>query len=526
MQEKKVFTVFWIFAVCFSVLLLRLMHIALYKGEVYSQTAGNQQTYSLTLAKRRGYIYDSNGETLNYDERKFYAVVSPSYLKSKYVLYSHGASEQEVDEKLKSKKPFSVEVNEPFEADGVTVVEADAASSGICNHIIGYVNADGDGVSGIEKNFNDFLRKSGGEVEAKLTLSATFEQLGGTAVSVFSQSYENKGGVVLTIDKTLQKIVCAAADKYVEKGAVVVTDREGNIKALVSRPDYDPSNVSQYLDSDEGELVNRALQSYNIGSVFKIITSSAALENGTYPDEYECGGSIAVGNISLSCHKKDGHGRVDLKNAFMQSCNPYFIECGLMTGYDNIITTARSFGLGKEKVLCGTVIGSRANLTGSLVTDGLTANISIGQGDILITPLDAASLVLTIVNGGEYTPLRLVKGILNNDGSFTEYFCDESKYRAVSEETALKIKQMMIDTVDEGTGTSAKPDNMTAGGKTASAETGWKNGEVHGWFVGFFPAEDPEYIVSIVVENGRSGSTSAAPCFKEIANEVDNLKSE
>ncbi len=525
MQEKKLFTVFYIFIMCLSVLLLRIMGIALDNDNRYSSAAADQQTYSLDVVSRRGYIYDCNGERLTYDVDGYIAVVSPSELKSKYVLTLHGADLEEVEEKLKSKKPFCVRVDESFQADGVTVIKVPIDSSGLLNHITGYVNSNGDGVTGIEENFNEFLKSNGGIVEAHTTLTALSQQLGGTGVSVFSESYENEAGVILTVDKEIQKAANNAADEYMEKGAVVVCDTNGEIKALVSRPDYDTDNVGAYLESDDGELVNRALRNYNLGSVFKIVTAAAAIENGTYSDSLVCEGNIKVGNITLSCHKEEGHGEVDMRTAFINSCNPYFIDTGLKTGYVNLIDMAKRFGLGKEKVFCTKIKGSAAVLQKSRVTDGLVANISIGQGDITVSPLDAASLVLTVVNEGEYTPMTLIKGMKNSDGTVTEYVSGEEKYQSIDKETADILKQMMTDTVNEGTGTSAKPENVAAGGKTASAETGWKNKEVHGWFVGFFPADEPQYVISVLVENGRSGSASAAPCFARIANDIDNLKS-
>ncbi len=525
MQEKKLFTVFYIFIMCLSVLLLRIMGIAIDNDGRYSSAAVRQQTYSLDVASRRAYIYDCNGERLTYDIDGYVAIVSPSELKSKYVLTLHGADLDEVEKKLKTKKPFCVRVDESFKADGVTVIKIPLDSSELLNHITGYVNSDGEGVTGIEENFNEFLSSNGGTVKAETVLNAVSGQLGGTGVSVFSKSYENKAGVILTIDKEIQKIANKAADEFVGKGAVVVCDTKGEIKALVSRPDYDSDDVGAYLESDSGELVNRALRNYNLGSVFKIITAAAAIENGTYSDSLVCEGNIKVGNINLSCHKEEGHGQVDMQAAFINSCNPYFIDTGLKSGYVNLVNMAKRFGLGKEKVLCSKIKGSAAVLEKSIVTDGLTANISIGQGDITVSPLDAASIVLTVVNEGEYTPMKLIKGIKNSNGTVTEYCDGEEKYQSISKETAEVLKQMMIDTVNEGTGVSAKPENMTAGGKTASAETGWKNKEVHGWFVGFFPADEPEYVISVMVENGRSGSASAAPCFARIANDIDNLKS-
>ncbi len=525
MQEKKLFTVFYIFILCLSVLVLRIAGIAFDGDSKYAAAAEKQQTYSLDVASRRGYIYDCNGERLTYDVEGYIAVVSPSELKSKYVLTLHGADLKEAEAKLKAKKPFCIRVDESFEADGVTVIKLPLTSSGTLNHVTGYVNLDGDGVTGIEENFNEFLKSNGGKVEAHTTLTALSEQLGGTGVSVFSESFENEAGVILTIDKEIQKIANKAADEYVEKGAVVICDTNGDIKALVSRPDYDTNRVSDYLDSGDGELMNRTMRNYNLGSVFKIITAAAAIENGTYSESLVCDGSIKVGDRMFSCHKEEGHGEVDMRNAFINSCNPYFIATGIKTGYVNLIDMAKRFGLGKEKVLCNKIKGSAAVLEKSRVTDGLTANVSIGQGDITVSPLDAASIVLTVVNGGEYTPMRLIEGLKNSDGSITKYVSGEEKYQSIKKETADILKQMMTDTVNEGTGTSAKPENTTAGGKTASAETGWKNKEVHGWFAGFFPADNPQYVISVIVENGRSGSASAAPCFARIVNDIDNLKS-
>ena len=200
MQEKKLFTVFYIFIMCLALLLLRIMGISLDTKDKYSYAAAKQQTYSLDVASRRGYIYDCKGEKLTYDIDGYIAVVSPSELKSKYALTLHGASLEEVEEKLKSKKPFCIRVDEPFYTDGVTVIKLPLYSGKYLNHITGYVNQDGDGVTGIEENYNDFLKSVGGTVTAQTTLTALSRQLGGTGVSVFSESYETEAGGILTID--------------------------------------------------------------------------------------------------------------------------------------------------------------------------------------------------------------------------------------------------------------------------------------------------------------------------------------
>ncbi|NLD46274.1 MAG: peptidoglycan glycosyltransferase, partial [Clostridiaceae bacterium] len=344
---------------------------------------------------------------------------------------------------------------------------------------------------------------------------------------------EEKQNVKLTIDYHIQKITEEVMDKYGLKGAVVIEDVvSGDIIAMVSKPDFNPNMIEEYLNSSNNELFNRAVASYNLGSIFKIIVLASAYNNNINPQMYYfCPGYVSLGDKEFRCssYYKGGHGLVSLEEAFASSCNPYFIELGLKVGHKSILETARLFGLDTVTGISHQGINeSSGNLPddNTHFTYGDTANISIGQGDVMATPLQVADIVATIANGGIKNKINIVDSIVDSRGSQIKKIREDNGQRIISKEVCDKIKHLMEEVTITGTGTKANLDAYGgAGGKTGSAETGqYINGEkvVHAWFAGYFPKRNPKYSISVFIENGKSGGTVAAPLFEEIAKNIMN----
>lgn len=322
-------------------------------------------------------------------------------------------------------------------------------------------------------------------------------------------------------------------DKYGHKGAVVIEDVvSGDIVSMVSKPDFNPNTIEEYLNSPNNELFNRAVASYNLGSIFKIIVLASAYNSNINPQMYYfCPGYFSLGDKEFRCssYYKGGHGLVSLEEAFASSCNPYFIELGLKVGHKSILETARLFGLGTVTGISSQGINeSSGNLPDGNrnFTYGDMANISIGQGDVMATPLQVADIVATIANGGIKNKINIVDSIVDSRGNQIKKIREDKGQRIISKEVCDKIKHLMEEVTITGTGTKANLDAYGgAGGKTGSAETGqYINGEkvVHAWFAGYFPKRNPKYSISVFVENGKSGGTVAAPIFEEIAKNIMN----
>jgi len=389
----------------------------------------------------------------------------------------------------------------------------------ILSHVVGYISPDGNG-SGIEGAFDYVLAPDDNSSISYLKDINNNMVSRGYSINMGS-SYK---GISLTIDYHIQKAVEEAMDSHSINGAVIVADcKSGEILAMASRPDYDSSRLADYLDGTDGELLNKGILQYNPGSVFKIIVATAFLEN-YYNEEilYECTGKAEIDGTEFVCHKEDGHGIQNIEQAFANSCNCAFYSVGKLVGIDEIYKYAYDYGIGNEVLKINGIYEAAGYVPQVVCSDSELANISIGQGDVMVTPIQIADVLCTICNGGIRNQLTLVQGIVDDEG-----VCSKTQSgtvgRVISETTARRLLDMMNTAVLEGTGHRAQVDIYGAGGKTGSAETGWeKNGKLmqQGWFAGYFPAENPKYVCVVIAEGGNSGGDSACPVFKMIADNM------
>ncbi|AIS52947.1 penicillin-binding protein A [Thermoanaerobacter kivui] len=327
--------------------------------------------------------------------------------------------------------------------------------------------------------------------------------------------------VYLTIDKTLQDL--AYKEMEGKKGAVVALNpKTGEILAMVSTPSYDPNtlgeNWKEIMTSPDKVVLNRATQGlYPPGSVFKIVTASAALtyKPELYNKTFNCKGYIIVDGNKISDYEGIAHGILDFKKAFYVSCNSAFIEIGLNVGSENLQTMAYNFGLDRQVPL---EIDTAKNQFPPLPTVGgkvALAETSIGQGKILVTPLTMALVASAVANDGVIMKPYLMRYVVDPISCTVIEKSTPSQYlNPISKEVANTIKELTIGAVREGTGTAAQIPGITVAGKTGTAEN--PHGKPHAWFVGFAPAESPQIVVSVIVENGGAGGEVAAPIARDI----------
>ena len=387
------------------------------------------------------------------------------------------------------------------------------------SHVIGYISQDGIG-SGIEGAFDYVLSTDKTSSISYLRDINNNKISNGYRIDV-NESYK---GISLTLDYHIQKITEDAMDKFKAKGAAIVVDVEtGKILAMASRPTYDADNLAKYLNGKDGELLNKAVLQYNPGSVFKIIVATAFLENHYYDEfTFNCTGSLDIDGIEFVCHKRDGHGVQNFDMAFANSCNCAFYELGSIVGIKEIKKYASEFGLCNEVLKINGIYEALGFVPKKVSGKAELANISIGQGDVMATPLQIADMICTICNGGERKQLSLIRGIVDENGICSETYSAEVE-RVISETTSRRMIELMNFAVTNGTGKNAQIEGCGAGGKTGSAETGWeKNGKImkQGWFAGYFPAKNPQYACVIIAENGESGSESACPIFQTIGKNI------
>ncbi|MBQ7034122.1 MAG: hypothetical protein IJN34_00110 [Clostridia bacterium] len=330
----------------------------------------------------------------------------------------------------------------------------------------------------------------------------------------------SKNGLVLTLDKSICRALEESMEQHVEIGAAIVMDcNTGDLKAVCSRPGYEEDRIAEYLESSGGELVNRAFGAYSVGSVFKIILAACALEAEMGDFTYSCNGGILIGDRTFACHNHLGHGALQLEDAFAQSCNAYFIALGQLLGYDRIAEMAERFGYGDSIEVLGSIKGAGGIFPVKSSNMSL-ANLSIGQGELTASPLRVALMTAVVANGGILPQTKLYKGMyLNEKMKINNEEAEEN--RILSSDDAEALKEFCIQTVESGTGKGAKPLVGGAGGKTASAQTGiMENGaeKLNVYFTGFYPADHPQYVITVFGEGGKSGGETCGPVFREMCD--------
>jgi len=526
MEKGRFYFLHRVFLVCIIILVARLFLIQILERPYLYEKAISQWTKPEEKAVRGG-IYSRNNFLLLDTMRKKVAYISPGWLNEdeKNKLIKNGIIEEKdlKEPYIKITEASKIKTIEEFEkvSPGILIYNEIEryGENALATHLVGL-----DGKSGIEKAYDKILGQS------KKNEEIFFDGIGQPIKGTIKESNKTSWGVYLTIDENIQKKAEEILDKEANKGAVVVLDaKTGEILAMASRPNFKQKFVENYLNDPDSPLLNRALMPYIPGSIFKLVVLSAALEeNITDLDEvFDCPGYIKVGGNIFKCvsYKNGGHGKITLKDALAYSCNVVFIELGLRLGNEKIIEYAKKFGLG-EKVL-EDIPEEKAGFIPdpkNLYYQDL-GNISIGQGKIQITPIQAAKMMLTIVNGGQEIKPHVVKKIINKDGQiiFDDSNVNYVGKRVISQETANKIKEALKAACLYGSAVKANlPDEKKSAGKTGTAELG--DGTNHAWFVGYYPYDDPKYIVSIFLEKGGSGPSNAAPLFAKIIQEIKGLQ--
>lgn len=388
----------------------------------------------------------------------------------------------------------------------------------------GYSMSDLVGRSGVERLYDGYLRGKDGGMQVEVDAS-------GRLVKVLGNKNPTKGrDITLTLDAKLQAYVADCLAGY--RGAVVVMDpNNGDVLAFASSPMFD-SNI--FTDPNENDiavglvragsrpLLNRAINGqYPPGSTFKLVVAAAALETKkiTPHTTFVCTGKYMVGNAEFNCWKEGGHGPQDLDQAIAHSCNIYFYNTGRRLGPDIIAEYAQKFGLGKPTGI--DLVGESSGLVPSPAWkrskkneswyEGETVNFAIGQGYLLVTPLQMLEVVSVFANEGGLPRPHLIKKIGDSEVSVPN-----PKPVNVSKKTLDMIRSAMRRVVDsdEGTGQRARVEGVAVAAKTGTAQN--PQGEPHAWFVGYVPADKPKVSLVILIEHGGAGGYIAADISKKV----------
>ena len=375
-------------------------------------------------------------------------------------------------------------------------------------HVVGYSTH---GRAGIEYMANYYLINTSIDLSDKVALDTKGVKYPGD-------------NCTSTLDVALQEVAFNALSA--RKGAVVVSDpTTGEILAMVSKPDFEPSSISAEWDSllqdksPDAKLLNRATQGlYPPGSTFKIVTALAYIKD--HPGDYDnyrftCSGRFTIDDESISCFHGETHGSEDFTSSFANSCNSSFANIGTGISRKVFKTTLDQLLFGKDLPLDMLYSKSRAAIDES-TSVGDVMQLSIGQGATAMTPMHLNMITCAIANRGVLMKPYLIQQIKSADGRVIKSYSPEVCRHLMTQEQAATLTGMMEAVVEQGTASRLKGLSYTCAGKTGSAEFNSSSSDSHAWFTGFAPADDPKICVTIIVENAGSGGSFAVPIAKRI----------
>lgn len=383
-------------------------------------------------------------------------------------------------------------------------------------HVVGYTT---NGKAGIEAIYNTDLLTSNTSIVDQVDKGVNHEKVRGDSL-------------ILTLDSRIQQVAVSALGAY--RGAVVALEpSSGRIIAMASGPDFNPNTMAEnweYLISEDSHspLLNRATQGlYPPGSTFKIMTALAYIQqhetDGAYQSySYNCEGVIQRGDVSIHCFDGEAHGYEDLRGSFQQSCNTSFANIGLELDLDRFAQLCRKFLFNEDLPTVMPHSNSQFKLNAkSSYGDVMTT--SIGQGDTLVSPFHMALITAAVANDGVLMYPYFVERIENAQGVLVSGTKPIQHKRLMTAEEARLLKSYMQSVVEGGTAASLWNEYYTVAGKTGSAEyevSGGDGGEkthsTHSWFVGFSNVENPDLVVSVIAEDGGTGSSAAVPIAKAV----------
>lgn len=546
---KRIFQLVLFFLLLSGMLVMRLFYLQIIHGPQLALEGLSIRVQELPVNVARGEILDRNMLPLTNTAQQYSIVIFPGQIENKTAaafaeiknITSLSSESLAIGlRRLKaSEHPYKLaeaidsnsatKINDLKLPGIVAVVEKLRYGHGaLAAHVVGYINiADNRGVSGIEGMYDELLRGSQPEYIAAI-VDAGQQLIPGLGYKrIKLTNADQKHNIVLTIDKQVQQKIEAIMDHTIIKGAVVVMRPDtGEILGMASRPTFDANNLSRYLAKASSPLLNRAVSSYQPGSVFKLVVAAAALEEKSVKidDVFFDPGYIDVNNVRFRGwdYEQGPKGYMTITEAMAHSSNPIFIEIALKLGADKLIAMAKKLGYGTRTELEFLGEGGGNLPEADQLYAGDLANLAIGQGFCEATPVQLAQTVATIVNGGIKVEPYIVSQFTNQQGVAVKKFRDtHPNERVMSRQTADKLKKMMTAVTQYGTGQAAYVQGFGSAGKTGSAETGRTNvtgrGINHAWFSGFTPLKNPEYVIVVFVEEGMSGSNVAAPIFREVA---------
>lgn len=526
MTEKRLLY-FFAFFLSFAFLIECNMVYINISGRYYEK-AKDQQYKEMYITDGRAKITDNNFKKITNTQTQLKALVTSKESDLQAIFEAlRDKDKGKFYEKIEKNKSFVVDVNRPIENELIFEGTNRYTDFNIAQHLIGYTNAEGEGISGIEKAFDKELQNSSPRLVLNMEVNGYGDISNINKRIVDAKKNTEPKLLALTIDNTLQRLCEAIAKEFIPNGSIVVLEsKTGKVKAMVSTPFYNANNLGEYIEQENSPLVNKALQAYEPGSVIKPLWASVLLENGYNPQrQYECVGYIDINGHIYHCANNLAHGTVDMEKALVVSCNCYFVNSYIKEKAFKFSQMAGSLNFGKSIELARdyyTAAGYFPTLD-EISNKGQLSSVSFGQGKFLLTPLHVAAYMNIFANEGKYIVPQVAQGMYNAQTKelITNLYELQQK-QVISPQVANKIKDMLQSVVEKGAKGRAKPTYLTAGGKTGTAQTGKMNKDESeiftAWFCGFYPFDDPKYTISITIYNGGESTKTATPIFKNICD--------
>ena len=558
-NRRKIMIIFVAVLLLMVFLMGRLVYLMIFCSEYYGVRAENLHERERDIKAARGNIYDRNGVVLA--ENKTVCTISVIHSQIEdpekviaVLTKELGMSEETVRkrvEKVSSIERIKTNVEKEtgdairsYELAGVKIDEDYKRYypyNELASKVIGFTGGDNQGIIGIEVKYDEYLEGINGKI---LTLTDARGVEIKNAGERRSEPVEGDD-LYLSLDYNIQMYAAQAAVKVREEkqadsvSILVMNPQNGEILAMVNEPEFnlnEPFALNTEIDTELSEeekqnALNKMWRNqcindtYEPGSTFKIITASAALEEGkvSLSDQFNCPGYRIVEDRRIRCHKVGGHGAEDFTHGIMNSCNPVFIEIGLRIGSDRFCDYFEQFGLlSKTNIdLPGeayTIMHKRENI-GQVEL----ATMSFGQS-FQITPIQLATTVSSIINGGNRVTPHFGVETKNAEGEVTHTFVYGQKEHIVSEETSTTMRYLLEKVVSEGSGKNAALEGFSIGGKTATSQTLPRSEKRYiSSFLGFAPADDPQVLALIIINNPQGvyyGGTIAAPVCRDLFSNI------
>lgn len=559
-----------IVVVGFAALIIRLFQLQIVDAEEYQRKAASQQLRVTEISASRGYIYDRNNNVLAMSSTAWTVCVSPLDIENetqKDLIISGLAEILNLDEdyvrekcggntyykvvKSRIDKATAEEVTTFASNNGIRAINLQEDISrkypyeNFASSVIGFVNATNSGAYGLEAYYNNVLSGTSGKVVSAKNAWGSNMPFG------YDELYSSEDGnsIVLTLDDGVQYFVekhleLAVKEHSVkERGACIVMDaKTGKILAMATKGDFDPNKYLDVSDTVKAEIEalpkdeqNDALKSaqydqwrnkaisdpYEPGSVFKIITLSAALDSNTTTlgDTFECPGYIMVGDRKISCWKTTGHGSQTLGDAIKNSCNPAFITIGLHMGLKNFVSYFEAFGLSEKTGIDLPGEATSIYHNPDTMSEIDLASSSFGQ-TFKVTPIQLTTAVCAAVNGGNLYEPYIVEKVVASDGTVVMQKEPNLVRQVISADTSATVCTLLEKVVSEGSGKTARVPGYRIGGKTGTSEKLDQQGDdgVEDYvssFLAVAPIDDPQIVVLMLLDEAQMenpyGSVVAAP---------------